>query len=91
MHSLYSNKLARRKFLNPKNNKLTTISKAWLPIVEPGDLPIEKILQQVSTPFGFGRSSSQELLGWSNPLVYPIRNANTNAGMRFFGYSVKAY
>jgi PLD-like domain len=91
MHSLYSNALARKKFLNPKNNKLSTISKAWLAIVEPGELPVESILQQVSKPFGFGRSSTQELLGWSNPLQYPIRNANTNAGMRYFGYSVKKY
>jgi hypothetical protein len=91
MHSLYSNALARTKFLNPKNNKLSTISKAWLAIVEPGDRPVELILQDASKPFGFGRSSTQELLGWSNPLKYPIRNANTNAGMRFFGYSVRKY
>jgi hypothetical protein len=35
---------------------------------------------------GFGQSATQELPGWFDPRKYPIRNANSNAGLRFLGY-----
>jgi len=91
MHTYYSNALARKKFLNPANNSLATIAEAWAAIAEPGDRQIEVVLGAAVKPFGFGRSSVQELIGWVHPQSYPIRNANTNAGMRFLGYNVKAY
>jgi hypothetical protein len=34
----------------------------------------------------FGQSATQELPGWFDPKKYPIRNANSNAGLRFLGY-----
>jgi hypothetical protein len=36
----------------------------------------------------FGTSSVQELLGSYYPDEYPIRNSNSDAGIRFFGYRV---
>ena len=35
-----------------------------------------------------GKSAIQETLGYYDPDTYPIRNANTNAGLRFLGYNV---
>lgn len=39
----------------------------------------------------FGKSSIHELIGFFDPDRYPLRNRNTNAGLRFFGYDISAY
>jgi hypothetical protein len=36
-----------------------------------------------------GKAAIQETLGYYDPDKYPLRNANTNAGLRFLGYDVK--
>jgi hypothetical protein len=38
-----------------------------------------------------GTSSINEILGFTNPDKYPLINKNSNCGLRFFGYQVKAY
>jgi len=39
--------------------------------------------------FGFGKSATQETLGYYDPDNFPLRNVNTDAGLRFLGYDVK--
>lgn len=40
---------------------------------------------------GLGSSSMNEILGFAYPNEYPLINKNSNSGLRFFGYQIKAY
>ncbi len=71
-------------------NTIRNITKAWAYLLH-GTAPVpERMSSCAGTLFGFKRSGVQELLGWFRPNDFPIRNANTNAGMRFLGYDVSA-
>jgi len=77
----------RTKFLNPKNNQLSAIKKEWEFLLHGIDVPIEvRMTHCYERLVGFGQSATQELPGWFDPKKYPIRNANSNAGLRFLGY-----
>lgn len=77
------------RFLNGSNNSLRGIRTAWEGVLYLNGQPIEAAMRHCTDSlYGFGKSSVQELLGWFDPHTYPIRNANSNAGLRFFGYSV---
>ena len=40
---------------------------------------------------GLGSSSMNEILGFTYPNKYPLINKNSNSGLRFFGYQIRAY
>lgn len=88
--SLNSVHIARSKFLNPENNSIQAIRSAWNILLH-GDGPVQTRMSQCDSLYSFSRSSICELLGFYYPSQYPIRNKNSNAGLRFFGYDVAAY
>jgi hypothetical protein len=73
-----------------EGNSVHRIRSAWYDLFYASSPLPERMSTCATLLFGFKRSSVQELLGWYDPLQYPIRNANTNAGMRFLGYDVSA-
>jgi hypothetical protein len=80
--------LNRVRFLNPQNNELSTIRDAWRDLLYgPGAVSarMERCHQRLRW---FGKSSIQELLGYFVPEKYPLRNRETDAVLRFFGYPV---
>ncbi len=86
LHCMHSQQLIRHKFLNPANNDLEAIRKAWKILLH-GKGNAEQRMQECHDALHFfGPSSVQELLGWYYPDEYPIRNSNSDAGLRFFGY-----
>ena len=88
-HCMKAIDINRARFLNPANNNLPTIRKAWANVLYPDGNSLESGMRQcVDSLVGFGKSSVQELLGWFDPKRYPIRNANSNSGLGFFGYKV---
>lgn len=81
----------KSKFLNLRNNDTETIRKAWRDLLY-GRAPLQvKMTECKKTLQSFGRSSIHELLGFFSPDKYPIRNRNSSAGLRFFGYKVSVY
>lgn len=84
---LHCMKRYRNRFLNPQNNPLSTVRTEWGFLLHATDDPIEaRMTHCYQRLFGFGQSAVQELPGWYDPKKYPIRNANSNAGLRFLGY-----
>ena len=78
--------LAKAKFLN--NNDPTTIRKAWFELIHgSGDVKF-RMNRCREMLFGFGKSAIQETLGYYYPDQYPLRNENTNAGLRFLGFKI---
>jgi hypothetical protein len=83
----FGNRLARSRFL--KGNDLNTVRKSWCDLIHgSGDVKF-RMNNCHAALFGFGKSAIQETLGYYDPDKYPLRNANTNAGLRFLGYNVK--
>jgi len=78
-------------FLNPRNNKIETIRTAWKTLLHGRNALSERMSECDNALFRFGKSSIQELLGFYYPNKYPLRNTNSNAGLRFFGYDVSVY
>lgn len=91
LNCMNSHPLNRYMFLNPKNNRLQSIRNAWNSLLH-GDGPLETRMSDCHRALNrFGRSSIQELIGFFYPEQYPLRNSNSNAGLRFFGYDVPVY
>jgi hypothetical protein len=80
--------LIKYKFLNPNNNIVEKIRAAWKKLVHGHGSEEERMHACSKALRFFGTSSVQELLGWYYPERYPIRNNNSDAGLRFFGYRV---
>ncbi len=88
-HSMKAVDINPARFLKADNNNLTTIKRLWKNVLYPGQTPLEAAMRQCADGlYGFGKSNVQELLGWNSARQYPIRNSNSNAGLRFFGYKV---
>lgn len=81
-------KLIRHKFLNPANNEIDDIRAAWRVLIHGKEKPESRMRECSERLKFFGTSSVQELLGWYYPKQFPIRNSNSDAGLRFFGYRV---
>jgi hypothetical protein len=72
-----------------KGNNLDTIRTCWHDLVHgQGDVKF-RMNKCASALYGFGPSATHEILGYYGPKTFPLRNANTNAGLRFLGYNVK--
>jgi hypothetical protein len=77
----------RTRFLNSKNNSLARIKNEWEYLLHEPNAPMEvRMTRCFQRLLHFGPSAVQELPGWYDPKKYPIRNANSNAGLRFLGY-----
>jgi hypothetical protein len=85
---MYAQRLIGYKFLNPANNDIKKIRTAWKVLLHGKDKPEQRMQECNDALQFFGTSSVQELLGWYYPDTYPIRNSNSDAGLRFFGYRV---
>ena len=84
---LHCMKRYRTRFLDPQHNRLSAVKEEWAFLLHRTDAPIEvRMTRCYQRLFGFGQSAVQELPGWYDPKKYPIRNANSNAGLRFLGY-----
>jgi len=91
LNCMNSYPLNKAKFVNPKNNDIEDIRKAWKELLF-GTEPIIKRMTGCNNRLNhFGKSSIQELIGFYYPDKYPIRNTNVNSGLRFFGYDVVVY
>jgi PLD-like domain len=78
--------LAKAKFLN--NNDPAAVRKAWFELIHgTGDVKFRMNRCRVML-YGFGKSAIQETLGYYYPDKYPLRNENTNAGLRFLGFRI---
>lgn len=80
--------LNKFKFLNSANNSLEHISAAWKQLINGQGNEAERMTKCAQALRFFGKSSVQELPGWYYPERYPIRNSNSDAGLRFFGFKV---
>ncbi len=78
--------LAKARFLN--NNDPTTVRRAWFELIHSTGEVKFRMNRCRAMLYGFGKSAIQETLGYYYPLRYPLRNENTNAGLRFFGYKI---
>lgn len=67
LHCMCSQQLNRHKFLNPANNKLEAIQKAWKTLLHGFDKPEQRMQECNDSLQFFGKSSVQELLGWYYP------------------------
>ena len=76
----------KTKFLN--NNDLNIILESWSNLIYGSDDLKIRMVDCKKALIYFGDSSIQELIAFYNPETYPIRNSNSNAGLRFFGYDV---
>lgn len=71
-----------------KRNNLDTVRESWYDLIHgSGDVKF-RMNKCNAALFGFGKSAIQETLGYYDPSKYPLRNANTNAGLRFLGYNI---
>lgn len=78
--------LAKARFLD--NNDAPTVRKAWFELIHgSGDVKF-RMNRCREMLYGFGKSAIQETLGYYYPDQYPLRNENTNAGLRFLGYRI---
>ncbi len=88
LNSLNSYPINRTKILN--NNSLSDIRKALDNLVNGKEQLAERMNKSNSIKH-LGTSSMNEILGFTNPDKYPLINKNSNSGLRFFGYQIKAY
>ncbi len=88
LNCMNSYAINKTRFLNPKNNDLRDIrNNLHLLLHGEGDIKARMIKCRDALKY-FGDSSVQELVGFYYPTTYPIRNGNSNAGLRYFGYDV---
>jgi hypothetical protein len=77
------------KVLNPDNNNLTEIRTTLRDFVDE-DVPLQRRMSECNERvFGMSKSAIQELVGFYSNGKFPLRNRNTNCGLRFFGYDVR--
>jgi hypothetical protein len=88
LNCMNARQLNKFKFLQPHNNEIGKIRSAWRDLLFGGG-SVETRMQNCDASLQwFGPSSVQELLGWFYPDAFPIRNSNSDAGLRFFGFRV---
>ncbi len=88
LHAMGARQLNKYKFLNPQNNEIETICDAWAKLLFTQGTEDERIKACDARLRFFGPSSIQELLGCYYPDQYPLRNSNSDSGMKFFGFDV---
>src|SRR5258708_3656897 len=79
----FGNRLALSRFLKGKGNDLATVRRSWFDLIHSSGEVKFRMNNCNSALFGFGKSAIQETLGYYDPDTFPLRNANTKAGLRF--------
>jgi hypothetical protein len=84
----FGNRRTLSRFLNAKGNTLANVRHSWSNLVHGKEDPTIRMNSCKAALFGFGKSATQELIAYYEPKKFPLRNQNTNAGLRFLGYNV---
>jgi len=74
-----------------KENKLNDVLNSLDILVNAHNLELPERFNRCNEIKGIGPSMMNELLGFCYPEKYPLINKNSNCGLRFFGYQIKAY
>ncbi len=86
-NSFNSVPLAREMFL--RNNSPRNIRKAWKELLYNEKVPLQIRISRCRNQLPrFGDASIGEILGFFKPNKFPLRNANSISGLRFFGYNI---
>lgn len=88
LHAMGARQLNKYKFLNPSNNSIEVVRSAWSDLLFGSDGEDQRIRSCDARLRFFGASSIQELLGCFYPEKYPLRNSNSDSGLKFFGFDV---
>lgn len=88
INSLNSYPINRTKILN--NHSVAEIRNALNELVN-GEGQLSARMDFCNGIKNLGTSSMNEILGFTSPHKYPLINKNSNCGLRFFGYQIKAY
>jgi len=88
INAMNARQLNKFKFLQPQNNSIDSIRKSWRRLLHGKESEQDRIDKCNSELRFFGTSSIQELLGWYFPNKYPLKNGNSDAGLRFFGFHI---
>jgi len=80
--------LNKKMFLNPQNNGLRTIREAWRELLYGTGAIVERMRRCHGRLVRLGPSGIQELMGFHQPEKYPLRNSQTDAGLRLLGYPI---
>ncbi len=91
LNSMRSYPVNIAKVVNPHNNTLGEL-RAMLREIVDESVPLQRRMANCSRRvFGISKASIQELVGFYYAGKYPLRNLNTNCGLRFFGYHVRIH
>lgn len=88
LNSLNSYPINRTKILN--NNSIEVTRQALDNLVN-GNGQLAARMDFCNKIKNLGSSSMNEIIGFAYPDKYPLINKNSNSGLRFFGYQIKAY
>jgi len=88
LHAMGARQLNKYKFLNGTNNTIEAIRSAWTDLLFGRDSEDRRIRSCDERLRFFGMSSIQELLGCFYPDQYPLRNSNSDSGLKFLGFDV---
>lgn len=92
LHCQSSYAINKVRFLNPENNSVRQVRNAWKYLLHNKDIAIAERMERCNSELNFfGKSSIQELVSWYEPENYPMINTNSNSGLKFLGYDIKAY
>jgi hypothetical protein len=72
-------------------NQLSDVRNALNILVNADHMQLPERFNRCNEINGIGPSIMNELLGFCYPEKYPLINKNSNCGLRFFGYQIKAY
>lgn len=90
LNSMSSYQINLAKATSAENNSMKDIRHA-LALLGDKEKPVRLRLAEADRLlFGVSKSALQEIVGFNEPHKFPLRNRNTNAGLRFLGYQVRA-
>jgi len=89
LNSMHFYRVNLAKVLNPDNNSLGEIRATFRDLVDDA-VPVQRRMSEaMPRVLGMSKSAIQELILFFSRGEYPLRNKNTNCGLRFFGYNVR--
>lgn len=89
LNSMNTYQVNLAKVLNPRNNAIGQIRTTLRALVDDG-VPLQRRMSDgTQRVFGMSKAAIQELVGFYYRGKYPLRNKNTNCGLRFLGYDVR--
>ena len=89
LNSMNSYDINKSRVLNPSNNYIKDIRKAFSTLIY-GKSPVGARIKECERGIKyFGKSSANELIACFYPNDFPLINSNSVSGLRFFGYPSK--